>query len=67
MDDVKREYREVEKGAKKAWRNADGHEDLGDKLGNAGDEIRTGLGNVGDDIAREIDRQTDDRDDNDRV
>ena len=50
MDDVKRIYREGEKKTKEAWRKADGHEDLADKVGNAGDEIRKDLGNAGDDL-----------------
>jgi hypothetical protein len=39
MDEVKKGYREGEVDAKKAARGVDG-EDLGDKVGNAGDEVR---------------------------
>ncbi len=60
MDDVKREVREGEETAKEAWRKADGEEDLADKAGNLGDDIRKGLGNAGDDLEREVDRQTTD-------
>ena len=55
MDDIKRAFREGEVGAKKGIRRADGKEDLSDKLGNLGDEIRKDLGNAGDDIRREND------------
>ena len=51
MDDLKKGYREGEVSAKETWRKRDG-EDLADKVGNAGDEIRRDLGNLGDD-ARE--------------
>lgn len=60
MDDLKRDYREGEETAKEAWRKADGEEDLADKAGNLGDDIRKGLGNAGDDVEREMDRQTTD-------
>ena len=59
MDDVKRVGREVETGAKKGMRELDGH-DLGDDIGNAGDEIRKDLGNTGDDLRRGVDDVTDD-------
>jgi hypothetical protein len=49
MDEMKKGYRDTEQGAKKEWRRSDGDEDLGDKVGNAGDEIRKHLGNLGDD------------------
>ena len=50
MDEIKKGYRDVEGDAKKEWRKGpDGEEDLGDKLGNAGDEARKHLGNLGDD------------------
>ena len=51
MDDVKRVGREVETGAKKGMRELDGH-DLGDDIGNAGDEVKKDLGNLGDDLRR---------------
>ena len=50
MDDAKRTYREGEQDTKKAWRDADGHESLSDKVGNVGDEARKDLGNAGDDL-----------------
>lgn len=51
MDEVKRAGREVETETKKGMRELDGH-DLGDDIGNAGDEIKKNLGNVGDDLRR---------------
>ena len=57
MDDIKRDYREGEEKAKEAWRKADGEEDVADKVGNLGDDIREGLGNAGDAVDREADRQ----------
>ena len=66
MDDLKKGYRETEVSAKEAWRKRDG-EDLADKVGNAGDEIRKDLGNLGDDAReaghdaeRKLDDATDD-------
>ena len=56
MDDLKSGYRDVKDGAKKAWREADGKEDLGDKVGNLGDDIRRGVGNAGDDLDEEMDK-----------
>jgi hypothetical protein len=58
MDELKKGGRDVEQSGKENWRKADGDEDLGDKVGNAGDEIRKHLGNLGDDA----DKATDDRD-----
>ncbi len=55
MDDVKKTYRDAEQGAKEAWRKGDG-EDLADKVGNAGDEVRKDLGNAGDDLRRQQDQ-----------
>ncbi len=55
MDDVKRVYREGETTTKEAARELDGH-DLGDDIGNAGDELRKNLGNLGDDARRAGDR-----------
>ena len=49
MDDLKKAGREAEVDAKKASRNWDG-EDLADKVGNAGDEIRKDAANTADDI-----------------
>jgi len=40
VDDMKKTYREGEETAKENWRKADGKEDLADKVGNAGDDIR---------------------------
>lgn len=51
MDDMKRAGREVETETKKGIRDLDGH-DLGDDLGNAGDEIKKNVGNLGDDLHR---------------
>ena len=51
MDDAKRLYRETEEKSKEAWRNRDG-EDLADRVGNIGDEVRKDLGNLGDDLTR---------------
>ena len=48
MDDVKRTAREAEETAKETWRKADGEEDLADKVGNLGDDIRKEAGNAGD-------------------
>ena len=65
MDDMKRAGREVETETKKGIRDLDGH-DLGDDLGNAGDEVKKNLGNLGDDLHRgahevgnELDRKLD--------
>lgn len=58
MDDAKRIYREGEQKTKETLRDVDGH-DLGDDVGNAGDEIRKDLGNMGDDFRHEADRATD--------
>ena len=63
MDDLKRGYRETEESAKEAWRKSDGDEDLGDKLGNLGDDIRKEAGNAGDALDREVDRHDDRVDD----
>jgi hypothetical protein len=51
MDDAKRVGREVETETKKGIRELDGH-DLGDDIGNAGDEVKKDLGNLGDDLRR---------------
>lgn len=59
MDDIKRVFREGEVGVKKGIRKADGKEDLSDKVGNLGDEIRKDLGNAGDDIRHNNDRTND--------
>jgi hypothetical protein len=48
MDDLKHTYREGEDTAKETWRKADGKEDLSDKIGNLGDDIRKDLGDAGD-------------------
>jgi hypothetical protein len=57
MDDAKKFYREGEDKTKEAMREVDGH-DLGDDIGNAGDEIRKDLGNAGDDLRDAGDRAT---------
>ncbi len=51
MDDIKKAGRDVQTETKKQVRDLDGH-DLGDDIGNAGDEIRKDLGNAGDDIRK---------------
>jgi hypothetical protein len=56
MDDLKAGAREVKDDAKKALREADGKEDLGDKVGNLGDDIRRNAGNAGDKVDDEIDK-----------
>lgn len=63
MDDLKKGYRETEESAKETWRKADGEEDLSDKVGNLGDDVRKGLGDAGDDLRDAADDATDrDRD-----
>jgi hypothetical protein len=52
--DVKKGFREVEEKSHELGREVDGH-DIGDDIGNAGDEIRKDLGNTGDDIRRGLD------------
>lgn len=52
MDQLKQAGREVETETKKTARELDGH-DLGDDIGNAGDEIKKDLGNLGDGLRRE--------------
>jgi hypothetical protein len=59
MDDLKKTFREGETGAKETWRKADGEEDLGDKIGNAGDNLRKELGNAGDDLRNANDKADD--------
>jgi hypothetical protein len=56
MNEVKKTYRDFETETKKVARDVGGH-DLGDDVGNAGDEARRRLGNLGDDTRREIDEQ----------
>ena len=55
MNDIKKGYREGEETTKETWRKADGEEDLGDKVGNLGDDIRKGLGNLGDKVSDTVD------------
>jgi len=52
MDQLKKAGREVETETRKGIRDLDGH-DLGDDIGNAGDEVKKDLGNFGDDLRRE--------------
>lgn len=52
MDQLKEAGREIEAQTKKGMRELDGH-DLGDDIGNAGDEVKKDLGNLGDDLRRE--------------
>jgi hypothetical protein len=56
MDDAKRAYREAENKTKETLRRSDGEESVADKVGNLGDDVRTGLGNAGDEAQEEIDR-----------
>lgn len=58
MDDVKQAVRETEAKVKETWRKIDGEEDLGDKVGNLGDDVRKDLGNAGDRVETELDRRT---------
>jgi hypothetical protein len=53
VDDIKRTYREGEEKTKEASRERDGH-DVGDDVGNAGDEVREGLGNAGDTVRKDV-------------
>jgi len=57
--DVKKVDRELEDKSREFGRELDGH-DIGDDIGNAGDEIRKDLGNTGDDLRRGVDDVTDD-------
>jgi len=61
MSEVKRTYRNVETGVKKAARSADGT-DLKDRVGNAGDQARKDLGNLGDDVRQTGGKVSADRD-----
>jgi hypothetical protein len=59
MTDLKKTVREADKKVREAGRAIDGH-DVGDDLGNLGDEIKTRVGNAGDDIrkgASNLDRE----------
>ena len=58
MDNLKKPYRETEQDVKETLRDVDGH-DIGDDVGNAGDEIRKNLGNAGDELRRPIDQEVD--------
>jgi hypothetical protein len=57
--DIKKVDRELEDKSRELGREVDGH-DIGDDIGNAGDEIRKDLGNTGDDLRRGVDDATDD-------
>jgi hypothetical protein len=57
--DVDKVDRELEDKSRELGREADGH-DIGDDIGNAGDEIRKDLGKTGDDLRRGGDDVTDD-------
>ena len=59
MDDIKQAGRDIQVETRKKVRDLDGH-DLGDDIGNAGDEIRKDLGNAGDEIRRDVDKVGDD-------
>jgi hypothetical protein len=54
METPKETLRNAEVNVKKTLRDVDGH-DLGDDVGNAGDEIRKDLGNAGDRLRRGAD------------
>jgi hypothetical protein len=56
VGDLKSGFRETKDNVKKALRGADGKEDLGDKAGNLGDDIRRNVGNAGDKVNDEIDK-----------
>ena len=56
VDDLKAGYRDTKDKAKETWREADGKEDLGDKVGNLGDDVRRNVGNAGDKLDEEMDR-----------
>ena len=62
MDDLKKAGRETEETAKETWRKADGEEDLVDKVGNLGDDIRKELGNAGDNVRNAADQAGDEVD-----
>ncbi len=49
MDDAKKLSRTVENKGREVGRELDGH-DVGDDIGNAGDDLRAGLGNAGDSV-----------------
>ena len=55
MNEIKKGYRETEETAKETWRKADGEEDLADKVGNLGDDVRKELGNLGDKVSDAVD------------
>jgi hypothetical protein len=53
MDDIKKTGRDIATETRKRVRDLDGH-DLGDDIGNAGDEVRKDLGNAGDHLRTEV-------------
>lgn len=53
MDDMKQAGRNIATETKKQARELDGHQ-LGDDIGNAGDEIRKDLGNAGDEVHKDL-------------
>jgi hypothetical protein len=57
--DIKKVDRELEDKSRELGRELDGH-DIGDDIGNAGDEIRKDLGNTADDLRRGGDDVADD-------
>lgn len=59
MDDIKKAGRDIQTETRKRVRDLDGH-DIGDDIGNAGDEIRKDLGNAGDEIRRDVRKAGDD-------
>jgi hypothetical protein len=52
VDDMKKAGRNIATATKRQARKLDGHQ-LGDDIGNAGDEIRKDLGNAGDEIRKD--------------
>jgi hypothetical protein len=54
VDDLKAGYRKTKDDVKETLRKADGEEDLGDKVGNLGDDIRREAGDAGDKLDEEL-------------
>ena len=55
MSDLKKGIRDTEADMKEAWRRADGHESVGDKVANAKDRASNAVKNAGDDLHEEAD------------
>jgi hypothetical protein len=56
MDELKKEYRELERDATERSPQADREPGAVDEVGNVGDEARRDLGNLGDDVRDTGDR-----------